>query len=86
VIVLDDLSSLEGLTEAAFWASLRADALVTILAASHRRAPLERADRILVLSDGRVLDEGPLRELRDRCNEMRHLWFHHTVDSMAWLT
>ena len=74
LLVLDDLSSLDGPTEAAFWAGLRADPSATILAASHRRAALERADRILVLQDGAVIDEGPLEVLLVRCEEMRRLW------------
>src|SRR5438105_12959959 len=74
LLVLDDLSSLDGPTEAAFWAGLRADPSATILAASHRRAALERADRVIVLQDGAVIDEGPLELLLVRCEEMRRLW------------
>jgi ABC-type multidrug transport system fused ATPase/permease subunit len=74
LLVLDDLSSLDGPTEEALWAALRADPETTILAASHRQAALRRADCILVLRDGVVLDAGGLDELLARCEEMRRLW------------
>jgi ABC-type multidrug transport system fused ATPase/permease subunit len=74
LLVLDDLSSLDGPTEDALWSALRADPSATILAASHRRAVLARADRILVLADGLLIDQGSLAELLERCDEMRQLW------------
>jgi ABC-type multidrug transport system fused ATPase/permease subunit len=73
LLVLDDLSSLDGPTESALWSALRIDRS-TILAASHRRAVLARADRIVVLEDGRLIDQGGLAELLERCAEMRQLW------------
>lgn len=74
LLVLDDLSSLDGPTEAAFWADLRSDSSATILAASHRRVVLAAADRILVLRDGVLIDDGTLQDLLERCSEMRRLW------------
>jgi ATP-binding cassette, subfamily B, bacterial len=74
LLVLDDLSSLDGPTEEALWAALVADPSRTILAASHRRAALRRAHRVIVLEDGEVVDQGPLDALLERCEVMRQLF------------
>jgi ATP-binding cassette subfamily B protein len=51
----------------------------TCLVVSHRRAALRRADRILVLKNGRVEDEGRLDDLLERCEEMRRIWSGEAV-------
>jgi ATP-binding cassette subfamily B protein len=75
LLVCDDLSSaLDVHTEADLWERVLGDRRRTVLAVSHRRGVLARADQVVVLRDGRVADVGPLSELLERCEEMRRLW------------
>ncbi len=83
LLVFDDLSSaLDVETEQQLWENLserqktegRRQNETTALVVSHRRPALRRADHIIVLQNGRLLDQGSLDELLERCEEMKRLW------------
>jgi len=75
LLVFDDLSSALDLhTETELWKRLLAQRDVTCIVVSHRRAALQRADQILLMDRGRVVDRGGLNDLLQRSDLMRSLW------------
>lgn len=75
LLVFDDISSaLDVETEAALWQGLFRRRDVTCLVVSHRRPVLRRADRILLLDEGRLVAQGELPDLLETEPAMRALW------------
>lgn len=74
LLVVDDLSSaLDVETERQLWSRLLSRRS-SVLAVSNSRAMLRRADRVVLLEEGRVEDAGRLDDLLARSNVMRELW------------
>ncbi|MEU4364415.1 ABC transporter ATP-binding protein [Promicromonospora sp. NPDC023987] len=70
LLLADDVSSaLDASTEIELWAALR-ERGTTVVGATSKRAALARADRVVVLMDGKVADVGPWAGLAPR---WRHL-------------
>lgn len=75
LLVFDDLSSaLDVRTEARLWDGLFASREATCLVVSHRRPALRRADQILLMDAGRLVDTGTLDELLERSRLMAAMW------------
>ena len=75
LLVFDDLSSaLDVHTETELWQRLLTKRDVTCLVVSHRRAALSRADQILLMDGGKIVDRGALPDLLKRSGLMRSLW------------
>jgi ATP-binding cassette, subfamily B, bacterial len=76
LLIFDDLSSaLDVETEAELWDGLFARGeTTTVLAVSHRRPALKRADQVIVMDEGRVVATGKAEELMKTSLVFREMW------------
>ena len=75
IVVFDDMSSaLDISTENKLWNRIFEIKDKTCLVVSHRKAALLRADKIIVMKDGRIDDCGKLSDLLVRNQEMQAFW------------
>lgn len=66
LLLADDVSSaLDATTEVELWAALR-ERRATVIGATSKAAALAQADRVVVLVEGRVADDGPWDRLATR--------------------
>ena len=82
ILVLDDVTAaLDAHTEAELWDELHRvlPDLATIVV-THRTATLERADRILVLDRGRLVEQGSHAELSERGAVYRSIYRRHALE------
>ena len=76
ILILDEATSaLDTVTEARVQRSLeRLMAGRTVFVIAHRLSTVQRADRIVVLADGRIVEEGTHDDLLTRGGEYRRLY------------
>ena len=85
LLILDDvLSAVDHDTERVLVERIHAlTEARSILVVSHRVSVLERADRVVVLERGCVVDEGPHRELAAREGPYREAWLRQGSERAA---
>jgi ATP-binding cassette subfamily B protein len=77
ILILDEAtSSLDTESEACIQNSINTllDENITVIAIAHRLATLKNMDRILVLENGKILEEGKHEELLVKNGLYKHLW------------
>ncbi|MFD1676783.1 ABC transporter ATP-binding protein [Alicyclobacillus fodiniaquatilis] len=78
LLVMDDVSSaLDAATEQMIWDRITGPRRGTCLIVSHRLGIMERADHIIVLSEGKIHAQGTLAFLLKHDSEMQQIWATH---------
>lgn len=73
--IFDDLSSaLDVKTEQELWKRIFRNKEMTCFAVSHRKMVLKKADKIILLKDGKIEQIGKLDELLAKSEEMQRIW------------
>jgi ATP-binding cassette subfamily B protein len=86
VLLLDDATAaLDANTEAAFWGALeRVLPDVAAVVVTHRTATIQRADRVVVLDDRRIVQVGTHDELIERPGPYRRIYGMFDVSEESW--
>ena len=86
LLVLDDaLASVDNNTAAAILASIRQQQGRTILMISHQLSAAAACDRVLVLDEGRLVQQGPHQELVNLPGTYRRLWERQQAEEQLQL-
>ena len=74
IFILDDISSaLDISTEKTFWTRLLKNNESSFIIVSNKRFILEKANKIIVLKDGRIESEGTFNELIEKSMEFKNI-------------
>jgi ABC-type multidrug transport system fused ATPase/permease subunit len=84
ILILDEATSaLDSETEREIQATLEAlHGMKTIILIAHRLATVARADRVLVLESGRLVEDGTVEELRNGGGRFSQLWEMQSLDTL----
>jgi ABC-type multidrug transport system fused ATPase/permease subunit len=84
ILILDEATSaLDSETERAIQATLETlHGMKTIILIAHRLATVARADRVLVLDSGRLVEDGTVEELRNGGGRFSQLWEMQSLDTL----
>jgi len=84
ILILDEATSaLDSETEREIQATLEAlHGMKTIILIAHRLATVARADRVLVLESGRLVEDGTVEELRNGGGRFAQLWEMQSLDTL----